>query len=339
MLTRRRFLTIAASAAAIPLIPASGLATPVGPEPVVWRGVAMGGIATMILAHPDRVAGQRLVARAVAEIDRLESVFSLYRPNSALSRLNERGVLDDPPLDLVELMAFAAALARETNGAFDPTVQPLFKLYASHFAAADADPAGPSAERIEQVLELVDHRAVEIANDRIRLRRRGMAVTLNGIAQGFITDRVAALLRADGLENMLLDLGELRAAGRHPDGRPWRAGIADPTDPDESLFHVDLQERPESLPALATSGGYGLRFDAAGLHHHLFDPRSGGSASHHVSVSVAAPTALLADGLSTALSVIRPERLPEVLHRYRPVRIHLVDADGDIRELGSRMGN
>jgi FAD:protein FMN transferase len=77
---------------------------------------------------------------------------------------------------------------------------------------------------------------VDVASDRIALGRPGMKLTLNGIAQGYVTDRVAALLAAAGLENVLLDLGEVRGAGGRPDGRPWRAAIADPAPPAETCF-------------------------------------------------------------------------------------------------------
>jgi FAD:protein FMN transferase len=297
--------------------------------------VAMGAIASMTLVHPDREAGKQLIRRCLDEITRLEAIFSLYRPDSALARLNADGVLDHPPLELVEVMSFAAALARQSDGAFDMTVQPLFELYARHFADAGADPAGPPPVRIAEALRLVDHRAVDIASDRIALGRRGMGVTLNGIAQGYVTDRVAALLSAEGLDNLLLDLGELRGSGRHPQGRPWRAAVSDPSAPGETLFTVDLHERAGGLPALATSGGYGMHFDSARRHHHLFDPVTGHSASHHASVSVAAPNALLADGLSTALAAAPPGRCGAIMDAFASVRAYFVGAEGRIPELGA----
>jgi thiamine biosynthesis lipoprotein len=333
MLSRRRFVSIAASAAALPMFsPQAAAATP---APVVWRGVAMGAMASMTLVHPDRGAARRLIERCLAEISRLEAIFSLYRPDSALVRLNADGVLDHPPLELVEILSFAAALARHSDGAFDATVQPLFELYARHFADPRADPGGPPPAQLAEALRLVDHRNVEVASDRIALRRAGMKMTLNGIAQGYVTDRVAALLRAEGLENMLLDLGELRGSGRHPQGRPWRAAIADPSDPRETLLTVDLQDQPRGLPALATSGGYGLHFDADRRHHHLFDPATGHSAIHHAAVSVAAPNALMADGLSTALAAVPPARCGAMLHAYVPARACLVGNDGRIAWLGA----
>jgi FAD:protein FMN transferase len=332
MLSRRRFVSIAASAAALPtLSPQAAAATP---APVVWRGVAMGAMASMTLVHPDRATGKRLIERCLAEIGRLEAIFSLYRPDSALVRLNADGVLDHPPLELVEVLSFAAALARHSDGAFDATVQPLFELYVRHFADPGADPGGPSPARLAEALKLVDHRNVDVASDRIALARRGMKMTLNGIAQGYVTDRVAALLRAEGLENVMLDLGEVRGGGRHPDGRPWRASIADPSTPGQTLFSIDLEEHPGGLPALATSGGYGLHFDRHRRHHHLFNTETGGSAMHHASVSVAAPSALLADGLSTALAATPPERCAGIMETYATARAYLVGHAGQIMQLG-----
>lgn len=327
MLSRRRFLSIAASAAGLSVLPA-GVSGAGRPDPVIWRGVVMGGMASMTLAHPDRAEARRLVDRALAEISRLEAIFSLYRPDSALVRLNRDGVLDAPPLELVELIGLSLTLARESEGAFDPTVQPLFQLYKRHFAANPSSREGPSRPELKKARRLVDHRAVEVGSDRIRLARTGMALTLNGIAQGFVTDRVAALLQGAGMENILLDLGEVRASGRHPDGRPWRAGIADPFASGATIHDLELDERPRGLPALATSGGYGLLFDQAGAHHHLVDPRTGASAREHASVSVNAPNATLADGLSTALSVLPSRQGRELLARFLPAHAFLVGEDG-----------
>jgi FAD:protein FMN transferase len=142
-----------------------------GARAVVWRGVAMGAMASMTLVHPDRAAAKRLIERCLAEISRLEAIFSLYRPDSALVRLNAEGVLDHPPLELVEVMSFAASLARHSDGAFDVTVQPLFELYARHFAGPAPIPPGRRRHASPRRCELVDHRNVDVASDRIALGR------------------------------------------------------------------------------------------------------------------------------------------------------------------------
>lgn len=330
MLQRRRFLTIAASCAA--LGPAAALAAP---EPVVWKGVALGAIASMRIDHPDRAHAQALLAASVAEIERLEGIFSLYRPGSALSRLNAAGELAAPPPELVELLAVSLMLARESGGAFDPTIQPLFALYLRHFGRPGAAPGGPPPAEIDRALAAVGHGSVEVDSARIRLHRPGAALTLNGIAQGFVTDRVATLLRAGGLDDILLDLGEARAAGRRADGHAWRAAVADPAEPSRALFDLALGTAAGQRPALATSGGYGTRFGTDPRVHHLLDPHTGRSANHYASVSVAAANATLADGLSTTLSILPPQRAAALLARHPEVRAWFVDASDRVTMRGA----
>ena len=130
--TRRRFVAIAAAAAGLPFA-----AIRAGAETTHlhrWSGIALGAAAEIVLHDPDAARARRLIARCVAEIDRLEDVFSLYRPQSAISRLNREGRLAAPPLELVALLAEARSYSERTEGAFDVTVQPLWRLYAAHFA-------------------------------------------------------------------------------------------------------------------------------------------------------------------------------------------------------------
>jgi thiamine biosynthesis lipoprotein len=321
---RRRFIRVAAAAASLPAL---GLGREAGARaPLLrWEGTALGAHASLVLAHPDREAAERLVARCVDEIARLEAVFSLYRPDSALTRLNEAGELREPPLDLVVLLEESLRLSRLSHGAFDVTVQPLWQLYAEHFAAAHADPAGPAPEAIAAARGLVDWRAVEVAPTLVRLARPGMAVTLNGIAQGYVTDRVADLLREAGMTQVLVDLGEIRALGGHPDGRPWRVGLNGAAPREIEL--VDL--------AVATSAGSGTAFDRSGRFHHLFDPATGSSANHWRSVSVTAPRATVADALSTALSIVVPAAAGEMLAAAAPARAWLTDGSGETRVLSA----
>ena len=306
-LSRRRFITISAAAAGFALSGGNAKAALHR-----WRGSALGADAVILLAHPDAT---RLTDAAIAEIRRLEKIFSLYRPDSAVSRLNRDGTLADPPPELVALLAECRHFVEASGGAFDVTVQPLWRLYAEHFARPGADPAGP--QDIAHVLESVDFSAVEVDTARITLRKPGMAVTLNGIAQGYITDRVAGLLRRRGLDNVLVDLGETRALGRHPDGRPWRVGLA------RAGRAVDLVDA-----AVATSGGYGTTFDGSGRHHHILDPTNGRSAGRYAAVSVTAPRATTADALSTALSVMPPGEAAALLRKAGPAKAWLTLADG-----------
>lgn len=330
-LARRRFLAIGAVAAGLSLLPHRLLRAETIAEGVpvrVWRGVALGADASLSIAHPDPAEADRLIALSLEEVARLERVFSLYRADSALRRLNRDGVLDSPPADLVRLLSEATAAARNTGGAFDPTVQPLWQLYAGHFERPDADPAGPPEGAIRAARVLVDVRALRVEPDRIAFAAGGMAVTLNGIAQGYITDRVTERLKAEGLEHVLVDMGELRALGHHPSGRPWTVGLADPGNPDRTTATVELTDG-----AMATSGGYGTRFDAAGRFTHLFDPASGTCAAQWLAVTVQAPDATTADALSTALSVVPADRVPAILAAYPGVTARFTHPDGRILRL------
>ncbi len=327
MLPRRRFLAIAACCGTLGPVAALGNAAP---APVVWKGVALGALASIRIVDPDRPRAERLLRDSLAEIERLEGIFSLYRPDSALSRLNTAGELAAPPAELVELLDFSLALAHASGGAFDPSVQPLLRLYLEHFSQPGAAAAGPAPAAIRRALAAVDHAAIEVDGQRIRLRRPHAALTLNGVAQGYITDRVAALLRAGGLSNLLLDLGEGRALGQHADGQPWRAAVTDPADPTRTLFELTLGEAAGQWSALATSGGYGTSFGTDARVHHLLDPKSGRSANHHASVSVAASNATLADGLSTTLAVLPPARADALLARYPGARAWFVDGQGRV---------
>jgi thiamine biosynthesis lipoprotein len=333
MIARRRFLSIVAAA-----LGGSRLNNAPAPTPravSVWKGTALGALASMTLVHPDHARAQALIAECVREIDRLENIFSLYRPASDISRLNATGELRDPPHELVELLAFALALSRDTAGAFDPTVQPLYRLYARHFSQPHAAPAGPSTREIDAVRRAVDYRAVEVDASRIAFRRRGMALTLNGVAQGYITDRIADRLRDAGYDDVLVDIGETRAMGLGRDSAPWSAGITDPRQPEAIVARLTLGEGPGRHAALATSGGYGMRFGPDPSIHHLFDPHTGRSANRWLSVSVTTPRATLADGLSTSLAIVTPRNAPALLRLHAPARVYFVDAGGSVSVLES----
>ncbi|MGI9499927.1 MAG: FAD:protein FMN transferase, partial [Geminicoccaceae bacterium] len=145
--TRRRLLTVMGAAAGMTLLPGIG-STATVPR-WTWRGNALGAKAEMTLVHPDEATAKKLIRLAVDEIERLENVFSLYREDSELVRLNRSGHIDAPSPDLAALLSIARHFSELTDGAFDVTVQPLWRLYAEHFSSPDADPNGPPAAAIE----------------------------------------------------------------------------------------------------------------------------------------------------------------------------------------------
>jgi thiamine biosynthesis lipoprotein len=289
--TRRRALLIAAAVFGTPLLGEHAHA-----KSVTWAGQALGAHATIELMGISEERASVLFARVEAEIRRLEGLFSLYRADSALSRLNSEGSLEAPEPEMLELLTFADQIHRETGGLFDPTVQPLFDLYARHFATPDADPAGPSREALSATLARIGFAGVSYDEAAIRFARPGMALTFNGIAQGYITDRIADLLRAEGFGNMLLDIGEIRAIGPGRAGRGWRVGIEGRTG------GIDLIDR-----AVATSRPLGTVLDAGGTIGHIFDPRRGFVPGGIVQATVIAPRAAEADALSTAAVLMTPD--------------------------------
>jgi thiamine biosynthesis lipoprotein len=326
-LSRRRFIRIAASAACLGAV-ASTRPMAAEPAPLVWSGLVLGNLASIEIRHPNGKTAQGLLERARVEIARLESIMSLYRPESALSVLNDNGVLRNPPLDLVQVLGQARRFGQLTRGAFDVTVQPLWRVYAEHFATTGARSlAGPSSDSIRRAVERVDYRALEIEPSVVGLRRPGVTLTLNGIAQGYITDRIAELLNNEGLDHVLVDLGEIRGLGTRDGVAPWCAGI-------ENVGRSGLvAEIPLANQALSTSGSYGFRFDSAGRFHHIFDPRSGACAQLYASVSVLAPDATTSDALATACNLTPLHAIPSLLRAAGGTMAYIILPDGAVTRI------
>ena len=308
-LTRRRFLSISACMIALPH--AATASVPVA----YWRGVTMGAGASVKLVGVSQADAAPVFAAMEAELSRLEDIFSLYRIQSALSRLNHDGHLDAPPPEMLELLGRADAIHRSTDGAFDPTVQPLWSLY------AEAAQGGQMPERaaIARILNQTGWKHVRFGPQQVSFARPGMALTLNGIAQGYVTDRIAALLRDQGFGNVLVDMGETRALGQRGDGGEWQIGIARP---DGTLERrIGLSDR-----ALATSAPMGTVLDPAATVGHIVDPRDGSMARAHSLVSVSAGSATLADGLSTAFCVMDRADIELALASWPDARLEVLIA-------------
>src|SRR5262249_24055435 len=163
----------------------------------------------------------------------------------------------------------------------------------AHFRADPDDTMGPSGAEVDAARSLVNYRDIVIEGQRVGFAKPGMAVTLNGIAQGYITDRVADLLRQEGYDHAMVELGETRAIGDSPDGQAWPVGLVDPLEPTRVNRTVAIANE-----ALSVSGGYEMRFGLS-ADNHIFDPATGHSPHSLLDVTVIAPRAMDADALST----------------------------------------
>lgn len=320
-ISRRNALKVVAAAAAVPA--AIGGIRLLAPQPEfhVWNGEALGAVSQMMIWHPNAGFAQQTMRRMLVEVARLDSVFSLFEASSELSRLNAEGSVAGASRDLVEVMEAGRAMALASGGAFDPTVQPLWNLFEAHFSGPNADPAGPSAAAVEAARSLIGYRQIDTGSRSVAFTEPGMSATLNGIAQGYITDRIADLLRNEGFEHVVVELGETRVLGDHPEGRPWIVGLRDQLGETDRTMEL-------SDGALAMSGGYGTVFDPSGRNHHLFDPATGRSADRLVDVVVSSPRAMEADALATALFVAGEGRARQILASYPGASAILTRLDG-----------
>lgn len=283
---------------------------------------AFGTTISVTVAHADAALAATAMRAALHEAQAVDRLMSIYNPASQVFQLNRDGMLSEPDARLLVVLAQARALSQLTEGAFDVTVQPLWLVYdeaAQHGKL-------PDAQMLRQARSRVGWRQLAFNRSMARFLLPGMAVTLNGLAQGYAADLALASLRRHGIRNALLDTGEFAASGAKPLGQPWTLGIRDPRDPQACTDIVLARDR-----CIATSGDYEAVFTQDRVHHHIFDPELGDSPPELASVTVLAPSALLADGLSTAFMVMGAKKAHALAGRLPGIDLLTVDKQGRTR--------
>ena len=260
-------------------------------------GIAFGTTVKLKARHDDVRQLEAGLDAAWTQIIDVQLAANLFDPDSALSRLNRDGFIHDAPAALIEMLAGAQEVANLTGGAFDVSVQPLWQLYDASYKAGRA----PSDAEIAAVRALIGYRNIAIEGTSVRLAKRGMALTLNGIAQGYATERCLKAIAAHGIADAFLNTGEIGIAGKRERHEPWTAAIADPR---QEGAYIALA-RPLS-GVLATSGDYATAFTADFKANHIFDPETLRSPARMASASVIADSGAHADALATAMMVMKP---------------------------------
>lgn len=266
-------------------------------SPLHWQTSTFNGLGTTLsirAAHSDaqRLTGALAAARAC--VAHVEDQMSLFRSSSAICQLNREGHLQMPHPDLLHVLKVSQHMAARSQGAFDITVQPLWRLYAQTQQMGRL----PTPKEIHTARQSVGWQHLSIHAERVTFQRSGMAITLNGIAQGYAADRVRAVLQGFGVAHALINAGEWSSLGHAEGGRDWTLGLADPHQSDHLMARLHMQ----GLCA-ATSADDQCAFSADRKHHHILDPATGYSPRDIASVTIAAPSCIEADAMTKVLFV------------------------------------
>nr|WP_240990333.1 FAD:protein FMN transferase [Cupriavidus taiwanensis] len=276
-----------------------------------WGGPTMGTSWSVAALLPPGADAGAIGAGIRAVLDRVIAQMSNWEAASDLSRFNRAppGSWQALPADCFAVLQAALQVARDSGGAYDPSAGPLVDLWGFGPAPAPARHAPPSPDQVRAARARCGWARIETdAAGRLAWQPGGVALDFCAIAKGFAVDAVARFLCEQGLHHHLTEIGgELRGHGVKPDGMPWWVALEAPP----GAGGDDARQTLVALHGLsvATSGDYRRYFDSDGRRYaHTIDPRTGYPASHALaSVTVIHPQCMLADALSTALTVLGPD--------------------------------
>lgn len=272
------------------------------------RTLMQTSVAVNVLAA-DEAQARHAIEAAFRRMHEVANTLTRFDPASPVARLNRQGHLGDPPPMLRDVLGRALAMASHSEGDFDPTVSPVLDFYLGQQRPLTLTRTDRAI--IQQREQAVGYRHVQMDADGIRFLRPDMAITLDGIAKGYVVDQGLAALRSAGVDYGLIDAGgEIRAmAGTHPD-RAWHVGIVDPLDTGRVAAVVKLRNA-----ALSTSGNYEVFFSADRRLFHIINPHSGYSPDHYSSVTVMADAAVESDAASVAAFSMQLDKLEPFMDR------------------------
>jgi thiamine biosynthesis lipoprotein len=266
---------------------------------------------------------------ATAEIRRLEALMTTWDPASEVSRINaEAGkqpvAVGPETFDVIREALHASAMS---EGCFDITFETLHGLWKFD---QDLDPHPPAPADVRARVRYLGYRHVKLDEKArtVLLDEGHVRIGLGGIAKGYAVDRAARVLLDAGVTSFYVQAGgDLYTHGVKPDGAPWQAGIRDPRGPEGDYFAV----MPVSDHAFSTAGDYERAYVVGGKrYHHIIDPRTGYPATASRSVTIWAPTALLADEVDDAVFILGPAKGLALVESLDGVGAVIVDANNRV---------
>lgn len=304
-------------------------------KPVRLQGKAIGTMYSIVAyGLPDGVTEEVLSKGVTSVVTDINSVMSLFEPNSELSRFNAYRKLDWFPVseEFAKVVKTAKQVYKETGGVFDITVAPLVNLWG--FGPDKHPERIPSQADIDNALAKIGSEYVEVRMDPPALKKLKPEITLDlaAIAKGYCVDKVSNWLKSQGVASSMVEIGgEIRNRGKKPDGSIWRIAVEKPISMERSVEAViSFTDK-----AMATSGDYRNYFEDDGKRYsHIIDPTSGRPISHKlVSISVMNDSCIRADALATGLMVLGPTRGVELAKKLNLSALFIVKTADGFKEI------
>ena len=287
--------------------------------------LAMDTVMNLTIYHEDMESGvKRVYQDEVNGIYDYERLFSATDEGSDVHNLNaacgEKTSVSEATADVLRQ---AIALSERTGGALDITAYPAVKAW----GFTTGENRVPGQAELEELAANIDYARVELEGETARIPE-GMMLDLGAVAKGYVADRIGDTFRGVGVKHALLDLGQstIAAIGAKPDGSAWRIGIQDPAGTDY-LGVLELNDQ-----SMGSSGNYQRWFEENGVRYgHIIDPDTAAPADSGLAgVTVVADSALLCDGLSTALFVMGPEDAADHWRQFRDFEAIFIEDGGKI---------
>ena len=283
---------------------------------------AMGTAFSIVAYGEDRGKLQSAVSESLEEARRLDEMLSNYKPASELSMVN-RTAADGPvhiTTELFQLLADCVEYSRESEGAFDITVGPLMKVWGFYKGSGHL----PHRAEVWGALNRIGYKNILLdkTNQTVRFAKPGIELDPGGIGKGYAVDRMAQILKDDGVRQALISGGgsqHLRHR-RSPHEKGWKLDIKNPKNPSESVTTVYLKDQ-----SMSTSGNYEKFFYAEGkMYSHIMDPRTGYPAQGMLSTSVIAPRTLDSEAWTKPYYILGVQWASK--HKHNDFRVYFCEA-------------
>lgn len=281
---------------------------------------------TLISIHVYDTADKTVVNDCLILCEKYENMLSKTIEGSDVYNINHakgEWVKVDP--DTVELIREALTYSELTQGAFDITIAPVSELW----NVTNGGGMIPEPQAVEEALQLVDYKAVQIEDDKVRLTNEKAEIDLGGIAKGYIADKLKELLVSRGIHSAQINLGgNIAVIGEKKDKTLWNIGIQKPfAQAGEVAGSVTVKDK-----SVVTSGIYERYFQQGDkIYHHIMDATTGApSESDLASATIIGDSSTQADALSTCCILLGSERAMELIESIDKVEAILITRDGEI---------